>query len=220
MWNRRSCVVVLGLIALSAGSVISAEASDGAPALQPAALMRAKLIRAEVNARYRRVPRRKLVVTEASRAGVIESFTLLGPDGGRVVSAANGVWFAICPARARCPYPGRRLARPAADYAPRRLALELAARTLTETSADLVAVGLPTPRFTLLVMERSDLADHLPGLAGAFRGVRPTSQLQLVDQLTRPRVFVGAGLESTPTGGDTLIAYPRWSVANPERSTK
>jgi hypothetical protein len=220
MWNGRSCVVVLALMALGAGSVISAEASDGAPELQPAALMRAKLIRAEVNARYRRARGRKLVVTEPSRTGVLESFTLLGPDDVRVVSAANGVWFAICAARARCPFPGRRLARPAADYVPRRLALELAVRTFTETSADLVAVGLPTPRFTFLVVERADLVGHLPALAGAFRGVQPTSRLQLVDQLTRPRVFVGAGLESTPTGGDTLVAYLRWSVANPERSTK
>jgi hypothetical protein len=207
------------MMVAGAASVISADASDGAPALQPDALARAKAIRAEVNARYRRVSGRKLVVTEASRTGVIESFTMVGPgmDGARIVSAANGVWFAICPARARCPYPGRRVARPAADYAPRRLALELAVLTFTETSADLVAVGLPTPRFTLLVIERADLAGHLPGLVEALRGVPPTSQLRLVDLLTRPHVFVGAALESTPTGGDTLVVYPRWPVATPER---
>ena len=88
-------------MAAGAASVIRADASDGAPALQPDALARAKAIRAELNARYRRVPGRELVVTEASRTGVIESFTLVGPgmDGARTVSAANGVWFARAPFR-------------------------------------------------------------------------------------------------------------------------
>jgi hypothetical protein len=218
MWsrrNRRSWVLVaLAALAVGAASVIPASASDGGPELQPDALARAKAIRAEVNARYRRVPGRKLVVRDTLRAGVVESFTLFGPgvDGARTVSAANGIWFAICVARARCPYPGRRLARPAADFLPRRLALELAARTFAETSADLVAVGLPTPRFTLLVVQRAELTDQLPGLAQALRKAPPNSRLPLVDVLTRPRVFVGAGLELTPAGGDTLIAYPRWPV--------
>lgn len=218
MWsrrNRRSCVLVaLAALAVGAASVIPASASDGGPELQPDALVRAKAIRAELNARYRRVPGRKLVVTDTSRTGVVESFTLLGPgvEGARTVSAANGIWFAICVARAHCPYPGRRFARPAAEFLPRRLALELAARTFAETSADLVAVGLPTPRFTLLVVQRADLIDQLPGLAQALRGAPPTSRPPLVDLLTRPRVFVGAALDATPAGGDTLIVYTRWPV--------
>jgi len=211
--NRRSwTLVVLAVAALGAISAIPADASDIVPELQPDALARAKVIRAEVNARYRRVPGRKLAVTEASWTGVIESFTLFGPDAIRTVSAANGVWYAICPPQARCPYPGRRLARPAADYQPRRLALELAARTFTETSADLVAVGLPTPRFTMLVIERADLVGQLPGLADALRAIPPTSQPRLVDLLTRPHVFVAAGLETTLSGRDALMAYPRWPV--------
>jgi hypothetical protein len=214
--NRGNWILVVLAAALAAGaaSVIPAAASDGAPELPPDALARAKVIRAEVNERYGRVPGRKLVVTETSRTGVVDSFTLFGPglDGARTVSAANGIWFALCPARARCPYPGRRFARPAADFLPRRMALELAARTFAETSADLVVVGLPTPRFTLLVVQRADLADQLPGLVQALRGAPPTSRLPLVDVLTRSRVFVGAGLDSTPAGGDTLIAYPRWPV--------
>ena len=61
-----------------------------------------------MNARYRRMPGPKLVVSEASATGVIESFTLVaaGMDAARTVPAANGVWFAICPARARCPIRG------------------------------------------------------------------------------------------------------------------
>ena len=204
--------VALATVAAGAAAVIPADGSDVPPALQPDTLTRAKAIRAEVNARYRRVPGRKLLVSEASATGVIESFTLIGDgmDWASTVSAANGVWYAVCPKGARCPYPGRPFARPAADYLPRRMALELAARTFAETSADLVAVSLPTPRFTLLVVERVDLAGQLPDLGHALRGVPPTSRLRLVDLLTRPRVYVGVALEVTPSGGQTFVAYPRW----------
>ena len=231
--RRLAYWTLLALVTTAAGAaaVIPADASDVPRALQPDTLARAKAIRAEVNARYRRVPGPKLLVSEASAAGVIESFTLLGAgmDWGRTVSASNGIWYAICPARAQCPYPARGAARPAADYLPRRLALELAVRTFAETSADLVAVSLPTPRFTLLVVERADLRDHLPELAHALRGVPPTSRLRLVDLLTRAHVFVGVALELTPSGGETFIAYPRWPdegfsdeplVTTPERRNK
>jgi hypothetical protein len=202
------------MLAFATTAVGAAAASDVPRELQPDTLVQAKAIRAEVNARYRRMPAAKLVVSEASATGVIESFTLLGvgTDWARAVSAANGVWYAICPARAQCPYPARGLARPAADYLPRRLALELAARTFAETSADLVAVSLPTPRFTLLIVERADLADQLHELAHALRGVPPTSRLRLVDLLTLRHVFVGVSLELTPSGGETFVAYPRWPV--------
>lgn len=76
----------------------------------------------------------------------------------RIVPADNGIYYAICPRGARCPYPARRFARPAADFLPRRLALELALRTFLETSADMVAVSLPTPRFVLFIVERDELA--------------------------------------------------------------
>jgi hypothetical protein len=200
------------VLAFATTAVGAAAASDVPRELQSDTLAQAKAIRAEVNARYRRVPAAKLVVSEASATGVIESFTLLGAgtDWVRTVSAANGVWYAICPARAQCPYPARRAARPAADYLPRRLALELAARTFAETSADLVAVSLPTPRFTLLIVERADLGDQQPELAHALRGVPPTSRLRIVDLLTRPRAYVGVALELTPSGGQTFVAYPRW----------
>ena len=205
-------LVALVTTAAGAAAVIPADASDVPRTLQPDALARAKAIRAEVNARYRRVPGPKLLVSEASATRVIESFTLLGAgmDWGRTVSASNGIWYAICPARAQCPYPARGAARPAADYLPRRLALELAVRTFAETSADLVAVSLPTPSFTLMIVEREDLTDQLPELARALRGAAPTSHLRVVDLVTRPRVYVGVALEVTPSGGQTFVAYPRW----------
>jgi hypothetical protein len=134
----------------------------------------------------------------------------------RVVPADNGIYFAICPVRSTCPYPARRFARPAADLASRRLALELAVRTFLETSADVVAVSLPTPRSVLLVVEREDLLRELevPAMADALGGdpaVPPGPWLQaVVDKITRPRVFVALGLERTPSGRDTLGAMPRW----------
>ena len=204
-------IVLIDAEALAAGAAaaIPASASKSAPELNPQALVRAKAIRAEANARYRRLPGRRLLVTDATTTATIESFTLLSPgmDAARTVSAANGIWFAICPAGARCPYPAR-FARPAADFLPRRLALELAVRTFVETSASVVAVSLPTPRFTVLVVERDELTD-ISALANALRG-SPTSQVHLFHVLTRPRVFFGVALEPTPTGGDTLTLYPRW----------
>jgi hypothetical protein len=153
---------------------------------------------------------------------VLESFTLLTPrmDEARIVPADNGIYFAVCPVRAVCPYPGLRFARPAADFAPRRLALELALRTFSETSANLVVVSLPTPRFTLFVAERSQLAHtvDMPALAKALGGDparAPARSLQgLVDELTRPRVFVAIGLEPTPSGENTLSAFPLWPAAS------
>jgi hypothetical protein len=164
------------------------------------------------------VPGRGLAVTEATTTGVIESFTLVTPDllDARVVAADNGLYFALCPPAADCPYPARRLARPAADLLPRRLALELALRAFLETSATVVAVSLPTPRFVLFVVERDELAREvdMPALAAALAG-RPAgatgaSLAETVDRVTRPRVFVVVGLEPTPSGRGTLAAIPRW----------
>ena len=91
--RRLAYWIFVALVTLAAGAaaVIPADASDVPRALQPDTLARAKAIRAEVNARYRRLPGSKLLVSEASAAGVIESFTLLGAgmDWGRTVSAAG-----------------------------------------------------------------------------------------------------------------------------------
>lgn len=214
-------------LVVSALTVGAAAASPGAtPAItsesHPETLAHARKIRVDINARYRRAPERSLAVIEATTTDVIESFTLLTRDllGARIVSADHGIYFAICPARATCPYPARRFARPAADPLSRRIALELAVRTFLETSATVVAVSLPTPHFMLFIVERDDLAREIdiPPLAKALGGDpvhAPAAWLrQIVDQVTRPRVFVVLGLESTPGGRETLGAMPRWPTVS------
>jgi hypothetical protein len=101
-------------------------------------------------------------ITEASSTGVVESLTLLSPQaaGVRVVPAAGGVYYALCPRRARCPYPARGGARLRARV-PRALALELARRTFERTTANLVVVSLPSRRPALLVLERGDVTGTL-----------------------------------------------------------
>jgi hypothetical protein len=120
------------------------------------------------------------------------------------------------PRGARCPYPARRFARPAADFLPRRLALELALRTFLETSATVVAVSLPTPRFILFVVERDELAGEvdMATLAEALSG-DPARRLAAslrgtVDRITRARVFVALGLMPTPNGRDSWMGVARW----------
>jgi hypothetical protein len=138
----------------------------------------------------------------------------------RVLAADNGIYYAICPLRATCPYPARRFARPAADLVPRRLALELALRTFLETSADVVAVSLPTPRFIVFIVERAELAREvdLRGLASALGGdpSRALSALLegIVDWVTRPRTFLSLGLEPTPSGRDSWAGLPCWPSAS------
>ena len=196
----------------------SSGATPGALAIEPASLAQAQTIRSQVDARYRALRDHGLAVTEASSTGVVESFALLTPDllEIRYLPAENGIYYAICPVRATCPYPARRLARPAADLVPRRLALELALRTFLETSASVVAVSLPTPRFVAFIVERGELADEvdLPALAKALRGdpdrALSSSLERVVDRVTRPRIFVAVGLEPTPSGRDSWAGTPRW----------
>ena len=207
------------MLAVGAAAAVPAEASSTASALEPRALARAQAIRGQVDARYRVLPGRKLTVTEATSTGVVESFTLLTPDllETRLLAADNGIYYAICPVRATCPYPNRRFGRPAADPVPRRLALELALRSFLETSADIVAVSLPTPRFVLFVVERTELAREvdLPALAKALDGdpsrALSASLERVVDRVTRPRLFLFLGLEQTPSGRDTWAGLPRWT---------
>src|SRR5262245_28312533 len=184
-------------------------------------LAAAQKIRSETTIRYARAPGRKLAVAESSSTGVLESFTLLsGPMlDARIVPADNGIYYAVCPRGARCPYPGPRFARPPTDFLPRRQALELAVRTFLETSATVVAVSLPTPRFTLLVVERDELTQQIDiaalnkqlsasparTLAANLRGT--------VDEITRPRLFVALGLEPTPSGGTSWTGIARWPTA-------
>ena len=185
-------------------------------AVQGRTIEQAKRIQAETTARYGWSGAASLLVTEASSTAVIESFTLLMPglEETRVVPAANGIYFAICPRRASCPYPPPRFARPPSDFLARRASLELAIRTFAETSADVVAVSLPTRRFTLFIAERDELgrATDAPIAGEALRADPsrpPDAALRtLVAELTRSRIFVPIALEPTPAGRDTLTAMP------------
>jgi hypothetical protein len=206
------------MLAVGALAAFPGEASSTASAVEPSSLAHAQTIRAQLDARYRVMPGRGLGVTEATSTGVIESFTLLTGDllETRFLPADNGIYYAICPVRATCPYPDRRFARAAADLASRRLALELALRTFLETSANVVAVSLPTPRFIALVVEREeldrevDLSTLAKALVGDPSRALSASLDEIVDQLTRPRVFLFVGLQPTPSGRTSWAGIPRW----------
>jgi hypothetical protein len=216
-------VATLSLVATTAVTAAAtvATAAVSGEALERRSLVQAQTIRAEVSARYRARPGPGLAVTEASSTGVVESFTLLAPDllGARSLPADNGIWYAICPVRATCPYPARRFARAAAARDPRRLALELAVRTFLETSADVVGVSLPTPRFVAFIVERQELAREvdLPTLARALGGnpARAISRSlkNVVERLTRPRVYLFLSLEPTASGRESWAGLPRWPAS-------
>lgn len=136
---------------------IAAALPARAPATSLETLARAEQIRDDADALYP-----SLAVTEASTTNVVDSLLLLGEPHGQphVVTTENGVYFAICSRRARCPYPGKAAWSPNAGV-PRSLARELALRTLHETQADLVVVSLPTARPVLLVVQRGIEAQRL-----------------------------------------------------------
>lgn len=218
-------LAALALAAAISGTAQSSEPSSPAargaePAGAAAAqLEQARRIRREITGRYARPGRRSLVVTEASSTAVVESFRLLTAslDEVRTLPAGNGIFYSICPARASCPYPARRFAREAEALLPRRQALELAARTFAETSADLVAVCLPTLTYTLFVVERAELAREVTPqeLADALRGdpslPAAATLRELVDRITRPRLFVPLGLTGV-TGDLVWEGMPLWPV--------
>lgn len=194
--NNRSLAgkLPLALAALVATAVAALPAP--ASAVGPEALARAGVIRVEINARYRLMPGRKLVVTEATTTGVVQSVTLVTDwlELPRVVRADNGIYFAICSARATCPYPGRSAAWPAVAFLPRRQALELALRSFLETSVNLVVVSLPTAEPVWLVFERNDLLANIDAAAVLTQlagnpALADTELRDLVDRLTRPRLF-------------------------------
>jgi hypothetical protein len=208
----------VALLAVATVTAFPVQASPTTSALEPWSLARAQSIRTQLDARYRVLAGRGLAVIEATSTGVVDSFALLTPDllEARFLPADNGIWYAICPVPATCPYPARRFARPAADLVSRRLALELALRTFLQTSADVVAVSLPTPRFIAFIVERKELANEvdIPALAKALSG-DPTRTLSpslqaAIDRVTRPRVFVFIGLEPAPNGRDFWAGIPRW----------
>src|SRR6266540_2252454 len=113
----RKTLLTLAAAALAVGAAAAFPVPSQATAsIEPETLARARAIRAEVNTRYRLVPGRKLAVTEATTTGVVESLTLVTDwlELPRVVPADNGIYFAICSARATCPYPPRSASWPAA----------------------------------------------------------------------------------------------------------
>jgi hypothetical protein len=183
--------------AVAAGTATFVGSSPARASLTPDALERARVIRAEVDSRYGRLPGRRLRVTEATGTSVVQSLTLITDwlDVPEVVPADNGIYFAICPARAKCPYPARSAAWHAAAVLPRRQALELALRTFLETSATLVVVALPTAEPTWVVFQRDgllasiDASSVLEQLAGQH-AIAQTSLRDLVRTVTRPRLFL------------------------------
>lgn len=205
----------LALATLAAGAVaaLPAPASATTSTLAPQALTRARVVRAEINARYRLMPGRKLVVTEATSTGVVDSFTLVTDplEPWRVVPADNGIYFAICSLRAKCPYQraARSAAWPATAFRPRRQALELALHTFLETSVSLVIVALPTAEPVWVVFERDDLLANIdtPAVLDQLAGNparADTELLDLVDRLTRPRLFLPIPILPPPR--DTIYA--------------
>ena len=77
--------VALALVVVTA-AVTAASAVAGSNSLDPRALTQARKIKADITARYVRPGGPKLVVTEASPTGVIESFLLLSADFLRATS--------------------------------------------------------------------------------------------------------------------------------------
>jgi hypothetical protein len=206
-------IVTLVLAASTVGGVgaIPARPSPPAAPLETEALARAQKIRAEVTAGYRHAPGRNLAVTEATPTGIVESVTLITDwvESWRVVATNNGIYFAICDAGARCPYPVRSAAWPAEASTPRRMALELALRTFVETSANLVVVALPTVRPVWIVFERDDLLATMDARTAIQQlasnpGVAGSTLQEVVNQLTRPRMFVP--LPILPPPDDTIYA--------------
>lgn len=198
------------LLAIATAAALPEAAPATTASLQPRTLVRAGEIRTLVTARYRLAPGRKLAVTEATSTTVVGSLTLMTESAEfRVVPAGNGIYFAICPARASCPYPARSASRTPNAFLPRRQALELAVRTFLETSASLVVVALPTAQPVWVVFERDDLLAIVDAQAVLAKliphtAVIDTTLRELVDRLTRPRLFVP--LPILPLPRDTILA--------------
>jgi hypothetical protein len=207
-------ILLFASAALAAGAVpaIPASAAKSAPELHPQALVRAKAIRTNVNARYRRLPGRKLAVNEVTSMGVVDSVSLIVDplEPPQVLPAENGIYFALCTVGARCPHPPRSAAWPATAFLPRRQALELAVRAFTQTAASLVVVALPTWSPTWVVFERDDLSAEIGAPLRAQLGADPrfadAGLRAAVDELTLGRTFVPLGIEPVAPGQETFLA--------------
>jgi hypothetical protein len=202
---------VLGAVVAAAAAAFPASASESTSGLERKALARANVVREGVDARYRRLPGRRLVVTEVASMGVVDSLTLVTSlELPREVPTDNGIYFAVCSARAKCPYPTRSAAWPAASFRPRRQALELAVKTFVQTSAGLVVVALPTWSPTWVVFERDDLLAEVGApLIDVLAGDPAYADATLrdnVDRLTRPRTYVPLQIERVGPRRETFLA--------------
>lgn len=165
-------------------------------ALEPRALSQARVIRGELNARYRTVGGRRLTVRDATSTAGVGAFTLVDDwlAAPRLVPAANGIYFAICAPGRACPYPPRRASWRPTAFLPLRLACELALRALAETSASVVVVSLPTREPVWAVYERADLeatVDAGHALRALARHPAHDDALlrSLVADIGRPRLY-------------------------------
>lgn len=209
---KRKTLLALAAAAVAAGAAAAFPVpSPATVSMEREALARARVIGAEVDARYRRVSGRKLAVTEATTTGVVQSLTLVTDwlELPRIVPADSGIYFAICSAGATCPYPARSAAWRALAFLPRRQALELALRTFLETSATLVVVALPTAVPVWIVFERGDLLASIdaPSVLDQLAGdpaIADTLMRDLVGRLTRSRLFLP--LPILPPPDDTIYA--------------
>lgn len=205
-------LIVLAVLAAAAGTASAGRSAATRPALEPDTLARVRTIRSELSARYALLPGRRLVVTEATTTGVVPTLTLVADWlEPRVVPSDDGIYYGICSARARCPYPKRSAAWRAAAFLPRRLALELALRTFAETSVTLVVVALPTRDPVWVVFEREDLLADIETLPLRDRlGDRQAGEgwllPEVVGGLTYPRLF--RPLPILPPPPDTIYAVP------------
>ena len=205
-------LLAVTVAAAGAAAALPAWASESVSVLEPQSLVRAKSIRTHVNARYRRLSGRRLAVTDVTSMGVVESVSLMtdSVEPLHVVPADNGIYFALCSLRAKCPYPARSAAWPAdgSGLGARRSSSQ--SECFREQPRDLVVVALPTRSPTWIVFERADLfaevgaplLDQLaadPGFANA--GLRT-----IVDRLTRGRTFVPLELLPTGPGRETFVA--------------
>jgi hypothetical protein len=198
--------------AVSAAGAAAVFAGASESALEPQALVQAKAIQIHVNARYQRLPGRKLRVTEVTTTGIVESLSIIEDplEPARVVPADNGIYFALCSVRARCPYPARSAAYPADAFRPRRQALELAVRTFSRTTAALVVVALPTSIPTWIVFERDDFFAEVDAPLRRQLTADPSyadAELRaVVDRLTRRRTVVPIEIVPIAPGRETFAA--------------
>ncbi len=210
LWGLRRWLALTSVaLATGASAAVPAHSSATAPTLTPNALSGTQAIRADVTARYRLLPGRKLVVTAATSTEGASMLVLMTADWleGRIVPTDNGIFFDTCAARATCPYPVRRGAWSVAAFVPRRLALELALRSFLETTVSLVVVSLPTPHPVWVVFERDVLLADLdaPAVLDRLASSPATTDLslrELVVRLTRPRLVAPVVMGSD----DSIVA--------------